>query len=169
MLAARRDAARPRAGPAASPAPCGRMARSGPAASPAARRLPGRRRQEPRGTPRVEHRHDAILDADHGPPQATALRNAAAHFARRHARRGDGAAWPSPCYPPLPTDQRRAQAAIAVTGSGQTYGAVAVGAARSDNASTATAGELPAGLALAGGASSASSFLVDPPSSRRPT
>jgi murein DD-endopeptidase MepM/ murein hydrolase activator NlpD len=54
-----------------------------------------------------------------------------------------------------------AQAAIAVTGAGQTYGDVAVDAARTDDTVAATAGDLPAGLTLASGASSASSFIVD--------
>jgi murein DD-endopeptidase MepM/ murein hydrolase activator NlpD len=52
-----------------------------------------------------------------------------------------------------------AQAAIAVVGD-QSYGAVAVYAARADNTATATAGALPAGLTVASATSSGSSFIV---------
>jgi murein DD-endopeptidase MepM/ murein hydrolase activator NlpD len=53
------------------------------------------------------------------------------------------------------------QAAIVTVGAGQTYGAVAVAAAKADDTATAVAGSLPAGVALAGATATCSSYVVN--------
>ena len=118
----------------------GRDRRGGGGESPSATR-PGPTAGAPRRTPNSPS-SDAILDADHGPPQATAVAETPARTSRGVGarRRGGAARPPSPCCPSRPArpapERRRPSPS---TGPARRYGAVAVSAAATDNTATATA------------------------------